>query len=39
VENWLKNGGQQIIDEVNAAQKDKSKPEYKYEYTGRDYRK
>lgn len=26
IDNWLKNGGQQIIDEVNLNQKDKSKP-------------
>ncbi len=38
VQNWLNAGGQQIIDEVNAIQTDKSKPILKYEYTGRDYR-
>jgi putative aldouronate transport system substrate-binding protein len=38
VKNWLAAGGQQIIDEINEAQKDKSKPIYTYEYTGPDYR-
>lgn len=38
VEQWLVNGGQAIIDEVNANQADKSAPVYTYEYDGPDYR-
>jgi putative aldouronate transport system substrate-binding protein len=38
VANWLKNGGEKIIAEVNAAQKDKSAPRTKYVYSGRDYK-
>ena len=38
VEAWLANGGQAIIDEINAAQADKSAPVYNYENTGPDYR-
>ncbi|GHU79298.1 hypothetical protein FACS1894191_1800 [Clostridia bacterium] len=37
IEQWLANGGQQIIDEVNEAQKDKTAPVFKWEYTGPDY--
>lgn len=35
---WLENGGNDIIKEVNDVVKDKSRPNVKYEYTGKDYK-
>jgi hypothetical protein len=37
VKNWLDNGGNDIIKEINEAQKDKSKPKITYVYSGPDY--
>jgi len=38
VEQWLANGGEQIIDEINEATAIKTAPVFTYEYTGPDYR-
>ncbi len=37
IENWLRAGGAQIIQEVNEIQTDKSRPDIQYDYTGPEY--
>jgi hypothetical protein len=38
VKNWMDNGGSDIIKEVNDIVKDKSRPNIKYTYSGKDYK-